>query len=117
MIGTQSWLLRDRQRRTVGLKGRLVAPLFCSGSSLGRTGQKLLSVFCEARITVPDQSGGYSSDFANKTGTLILVESILQSHGQQALFLVVVVFLEPSSDGVDPGFTTVFWSETLAVSV
>ena len=36
-----------------------------------------------------------------------LVGSVVQIHGQEASFFVVVVFLEPSSDGVGGGFTAV----------
>ena len=40
-----------------------------------------------------------------------MVEGVLQVHGQEAALSAVVVCLEPSSDGVDDGFTTVFGSE------
>ena len=42
---------------------------------------------------------------------------VLQVHGQAAPLFMVVVCLEPSSDGVNDGFTSVFSPRAGAVSV
>ena len=46
-----------------------------------------------------------------KTGPVSLVEGVHQIHGQDAPLIVVVVFLEPTSDDVGDGFTAVLGSE------
>ena len=45
----------------------------------------------------------------NRTGHL--VEGVLQIHGLEASFIVVLVFPEPTSDGVTDGVTAVVGSE------
>ena len=53
----------------------------------------------------PGQARRYSSDFARRAGPIHLVEGVLQLHGLEAPFVVVVVFPKPTSDGVGDGFT------------
>ena len=65
----------------------------------------------EAHITAPGHDRSHSSDFLKKKAAINWVESALQVHGLEAQFSVVVVFPEPSSDGVDGGFTAVLGSE------
>ena len=64
-----------------------------------------------AQVTVPGQVQRHSSDFRKKTGSVDVVKSALQVHGQEAPFVVIVVFLEPLSNGVDDGFTAALGSE------
>ena len=63
----------------------------------------LLGIFSDktvVRVAHVGQVQRYSSDFPKKSRPINLIEGARQIHGQEAPFFVVVVFPEPSSDGL-----------------
>ena len=82
----QRWPPSRPRAKNSGPKGSPCCTPLLLGILCGPNKTKLPSTIREARITVLGQTGGCSSDFAKKTGTVNLVESTPQIHGQQAPF-------------------------------
>ena len=94
---------RLRAKRS-GPGGLLVVPSFARELLWAEQDKTVIRV---AQVKVPGQAWRHSSTLQKKTGSVDLVERVLQIHGQEASFVVVVVCLEPSSAGVDDGLTAV----------
>ena len=82
--------------------------LFYSGFSPDRTGRSCRSSGTRHSTLL---NRAQMPHLVQEAGPIDLVEGVLQVHGQEAPLLVVVVILEPSSDGVDDALTTACGSE------
>ena len=80
------WIPSRPRAKNSGPEGSPCCTSLLLGILSGPNQTKLPSTIRVARITVLGQAGGCSSDFAKKTGTVNLVESTPQIHGQQAPF-------------------------------
>ena len=105
----QRWIPSRPRAKNSGPKGSPCCTSLLLGILSGPNKTKLPSTIRVARITVLGQAGGCSSDFAKKTGTVNLVESTPQIHGQQAPF-----FQSLSCFCLDNGFTNVVCSRAVS---